>query len=139
MRRSLLAAASGVVLTTSVVAGLVAASAGSAGATNPTAAAEGKGRIKFCVTGGGPLALFADGPDVRTTSLTRSCKGFQVREGQYSVGIQGYSVPDNCTLNGATVRRGKYSYRAPEQIFTHVEPGETTKVTFALDCSLPTK
>lgn len=144
MRRSLLAAASGLVLASSA-AGIVLAGSGSAGAApdtssaNPGAAAEGKGRIKFCVTGGGPLSVFADGPDLRTANLTRNCQGFQVQAGQYYVGIQGYAVPDNCTLNGVTIRRGTYSYRAPEQIFTHVVPGQITKITFALDCALPTK
>ncbi|GAA0633845.1 hypothetical protein GCM10009547_42300 [Sporichthya brevicatena] len=109
-----------------------------AGLADP-AAADSRGRIKLCVTGGGPLGVFADGPDLRTATLTNKCKGFLVRPGQYYVGIQGYAVPDNCSSNGATVRRGKYSYRAPETLLTTVEPAKTTKITFALDCSLPTR
>jgi hypothetical protein len=136
MRRSLLAAASGVVLASSVTGLVLAGSPGPAAADTAGPAADGKGRIRFCVTGGGPLSVFADGPDVRTATLTSACRSFPVRPGQYYVGIQGYAVPDNCTLTGVTIRRGKYSYRAPEQVFTHIEPGRTTKVTFALDCAL---
>lgn len=133
MRRFLLAAASGALVVSSV-AGAFVLNAASAGAAD-----DDKGTIKLCVTGGGPLSVFADGPDLRTTTLTRKCRNFDIRPGQYYVGIQGYAVPDNCVLNGATVRRGKYSYRAPEQLFTHIEPAKVTKVTFALDCSLPNK
>jgi hypothetical protein len=131
MRRTLLAAGCGALLALP----LVGTSGSAAGA------ADEAGTIKLCVTGGGPLAVFADGPDLRTANLTakRQCRAFDVTVGQYYVGIQGYAVPDNCTLNGATVQRGKYTYRAPEQLFTHVTPGKLTKITFDLDCSLPNK
>ncbi len=129
MRTPLLAGCLVTAVLGATVVGLVAA---------PASAAT-RGRITLCVTGGGPLGVFADGPDLRTATLTNTCKKFGVRPGQYYVGIQGYAVPDNCSSNGATVRRGKYSYRAPETLFTTVETGRTTKVTFALDCSLPTR
>lgn len=139
--RTPLAAASGVLLAAGLAATLtgVLVAGPAAGPAAAAPGAPGKGRIKLCVTGGGPLALFADGPDLRTATLKNRCRGFDVRPGQYYVGIQGYAVPDNCSPNGATVRRGQYSYRAPESLFTHVEPGRTTKITFALDCSLPNK
>lgn len=124
-------AVSGVLVAVSLAGGLATAP--------PAIAAEGPGRIKLCVTGGGPLSVFADGPDLRTATLTNKCKSFLVRPGQYYVGVQGDAVPDNCSTNGATVRRGKDSYRAPETLFTHVETARTTKVTFALDCSLPNR
>lgn len=94
----------------------------------------GKGRIALCVTGGGPLSVFADGPSLRTAKLTKECKSFRVLAGQYYVGIQGFEVPDDCDLDSVVVKRGKTSYRAPEVLFTHVTPGRTTKVTFALGC-----
>ncbi len=127
MRRSLLAAACGALIASSLLSAA------------PAGAAEERGRIKLCVTGGGPLSVFADGPELRTATLTNRCRAWDVKPGQYYVGIQGYAVPDNCSLNGATVRRGEYSYRAPEVLFTHVIPNKVTKVTFALDCSLPNK
>lgn len=130
MPRSLLAVGAGAL----VLGAVLASTTGSAGA-----AADDKGTIKLCVTGGGPLSVFADGPELRTATLTDKCKAFEVKPGQYYVGIQGYAVPDNCSLNGATVKRGKYGYRAPEVLFTHVVPTKLTKVTFALDCSLPNK
>ncbi len=125
----------GVLVAATLIGGLTAS--GSAGAAPGPSSSSG--RITFCVTGGGPLSVFADGPDLRTATLTKKCKGFAVRPGQYYVGVQGYAVPDNCSTNGATVRRGAYSYRAPETLLTYVDAGRTTKVTFALDCSLPNK
>ncbi|WP_293769995.1 hypothetical protein [Sporichthya sp.] len=133
MHRSLLAVGTGALALGNVFASM----SGPAGAAGT--ASEADGAIKLCVTGGGPLSVFADGPELRTATLTNKCKAFEVKPGQYYVGIQGYAVPDNCSLNGATVKRGKYVYRAPEVLFTHVVPTKLTKVTFALDCSLPNK
>ena len=130
MRPALLVTVAGVIAATALIAPMVSSASG---------APDERGRVKLCVTGGGPLSVFADGPELRTATLTNRCRAWDVKPGQYYVGIQGYAVPDNCSLNGATVRRGEYSYRAPEVLFTHVVPNKVTKVTFALDCSLPNK
>jgi len=133
MRTPLLVVAAGVLIAMTPTGGSVAAPAA------PGVDTATKGRIKICVTGGGPLSVFADGPDLRTATLRNRCQDFRVRSGQYYVGVQGNAVPDNCSIEGATVRRGSHRYRAPEVLFTHVEPGRTTQVAFALDCSLPNR
>lgn len=138
MRPSVLAAVVGAAAAATLTGALVAAGPADADAA-AAAAAEPRGRIKLCITGGGPLSVFADGPDLRTATLSTRCRDFDVKPGQYHVGIQGYAVPDNCSFNGATVKRGTYAYRASEVVFTHVVPTKLTKVTFALDCSLPNK